>query len=443
MTADRPCSHCGELLRPAMVRCRSCGIRRDIGFSSAGFQETRQASTPAPPAKRFHKPVNSVDVSEWLAVPIPFVQTRARGAASLPESKSISQNLADQAAAVIGRLVPDWAASFLPRSPATVGMVITILVVAGTAAFLTVSATAAPRIVLRGSISDVRFSPDSSRLLVTRSRGAAEIWNLKTMSIDHDVPVSTGGFGTFTADGQRAVFLMGGDAVAWNPSTQDRLSEASFMRICDPPMRSAAFPSDSSFGVCVGQTTSVAWDLETGQPIAKSKVSPIGRHGMNVDGTMFVESIGTAIRFGDPRTGEMDQFEVPLTEDLGRVRAVAVNPKGNRAALCLTSNRVMIVPLDTKGEKAVVIPARTGRTAIFGPGGQLWLAHSNRVTRLNLQARESKTVDLDDVDIIDRLAVSPDGLTICAGSSECGQVWLIEASTLHIRSVLSPPAASQ
>ena len=169
-------------------------------------------------------------------------------------------------------------------------------------------------------------------------------------------------------------------------------------------------------------------------------MSPLGLFGLNSSGTVLVESFGPTLKFGNPRERSLESLETSLTKEMGQVSNVAVNNAGTIAALCLTSNRVLIVPLKEGGEPEL-LEARTGRDACFGADGQLWLVHSNSVSRLDWTTGEAKTSDIDDVDVLDKVAISPDGLTICVASSESDLVWLLDAGSMQQKLMLSPPVA--
>ena len=379
-------------------------------------------------------------IAALLSDPEPLVKNGAQKALELLGVEKAPPTLGGRFRSVAGGVVPDWAASFLPRSPLRAGMLASAVVLVGTLVFLTVSVTAAPRILLRGNVSDIRFSPDGQQLLVTRMRGAAEVWDLASASIVSDVPVSSGSFGAFVGDATQAVLLSNGKAMPWQTGGANQIDEEAAWRIC-PTMKWAAFPTDGSFGVCLGEASALSWDTKTGEQIAKFAVSPIARCGMNATGTVFVEALEGVLKFGNPRAGQLESREITLPEGAGNVGAVAVSQDGNRVALCMTSQQLVLVQLDTG--RTEIIPAQTGRAAAFGPDGTLWFVQSNTLSLLDPKSDEVRSVVLDDLDRIDSLTVSPDGTTVCVGSSENDQVWVLAAATMTTTSVLSPPAPQQ
>lgn len=379
-------------------------------------------------------------IAALLTDPDPLVQTGARKALEMLGAKETRPSLAYRLRTTAGRMVPDWAASFIPRSPAMVGSVVAGLLVAAVASFFALNVTAAPRIVLRGDVSDIRFSADNTKLMITRSRGSVEVWDLATGEIARDIPLSSASFGALGPDGKQATLITGTQLASWNIETTDRLSEASFQELSDAPVRWAGFPADGSFGVLAGTTEVIVWNMASGQAEGTIPVSPLGRFGLSSSGSVFVESFGPTLKFGNPKERSLESLETPLTKEMGQVSTVAVNNDGTIAALCLTSNKVLIVPLNLEGEPEL-LEARTGRDACFGADGQLWLVHSNSVSRLDLKTGESKTSEIDDVDVVNKLAISPDGSTLCVASSESDQVWLIDAVSMQLKSPLRPPVA--
>lgn len=382
-------------------------------------------------------------IEQLLTDPDPLVQTGAQKALEKLGAKDVRPPLAARLRSSAGRVIPDWAASFLPRSPAAFGTIAASVLVAGLMVALTLNVTAAPSIVLRGDVSDIRFSPNGSRLLVTRSRGAAELWDLNTGSIARDVAISSGSFGAIAADEQLAVLIAGNAVTRWPSDSTSPISEGDVTELTDSAIRWADFPVTGEFGVCAGPTEVMTWDLATGERIGQIPVSPLGRFALNSTGSTLVESVGTMVRYGNPTNGTMKVVEVPLTKEDGQVRAIAVNNEGNLAALCLTTNHVLLVPLLDESGEVEVLEAHTGPSAAFGPDGRLWLVHSNSLSWLNVKSRESHRLDIEDVDVLDRLAISPDGLTAGVASSESDLAWLIDTSSLEIRAVLAPPSPAQ
>ena len=379
-------------------------------------------------------------IAVLLTDPDPFVQVGAVKALELLGAEETRPSRGYRIRTAVSRLVPDWVASFIPRSPTIVGSVVAGLLVAAVATSFALKVTAAPRIVLRGDVSDIHFSTDNSQLMITRSRGSAEIWDLATGEIVRDIPLSSGSYGALGPDGTQAALIAGKQLASWDVETTDTLREDEFQDLSEAPVRWAGFPADGSFGVLAGTTEVIIWDMDAGHVDGTLPVSPLGRFGLNSSGSVFVESFGPTLKFGNPRERSLESLETPLTKEMGQVSNVAVNNNGTIAALCLTSNRVLIVPLKEGGEPELV-EAQTGRDACFGADGQLWLVHSNSVSRLDWTTGEAKTSDIDDVDVLDKVAISPDGLTICVASSESDQVWLIDAGSMQLKSMLSPPVA--
>lgn len=436
------------LKREASIRCAAVVALGEIRSPSAQPALLAMLQDTAPEVRyqaamslaRMEAKETEPAIAALLTDPDPFVQTGAGKALEMLGAEETRPSLANRLRTTAGRMVPDWAASFIPRSPAMVGSVVAGLLVAAMATFFALNVTAAPRIILRGDVSDIRFSADNSQLMITRSRGSAEVWDLATGEIARDIPLSSASYGALGPGGKQATLITGKQLARWNVETTDTLSEDAFQELSDAPVRWAGFPADRSFGVLAATTEVIIWDMATGQAEGKIPVSPLGRFGLSSSGSVFVESFGPTLRFGNPKERSLESLETSLTKEMGQVRTVAVNNDGTIAALCLTSNKVLIVPLNEEGEPEL-LEARTGRDACFGADGQLWLVHSNSVSRLNLKTGESKTSDIDDVDVVDKLAISPDGSTLCVASSESDQVWLIDAASMQLKSTLRPPVA--
>jgi len=203
-------------------------------------------------------------IAALLTDPDPFVQAGAGKALEMLGAKKTCPSRGYRIRTAASRLVPDWAASFFPRSPTMVGSVVAGLFVAAAATFFALNVTAAPRIVLRGDVSDIRFSADNSQLLITRSRGSAEIWDLATGEIARDIPLSSGSYGALGPDGKQAALITGKRLASWIVETKETLSEDSFQNLFEAPVRWADFPADGSFGVLAGTSEVIIWDMAAG-----------------------------------------------------------------------------------------------------------------------------------------------------------------------------------
>ncbi|MFP6764352.1 MAG: hypothetical protein VB858_12065 [Planctomycetaceae bacterium] len=93
------------------------------------------------------------------------------------------------------------------------------------------------------------------------------------MNITGDIPVSIGGYGSFTADGH-AVVLTRGKATAGPATWNEAIPDDSFKEISIAPTRWAGFSGNDSPGACIAEQTAATWDLKTIAPVCTPHVAP-------------------------------------------------------------------------------------------------------------------------------------------------------------------------
>ncbi len=336
--------------------------------------------------------------------------------------------------------MPDVVASLLPRNPVPVSGIGVAVVAVVTVGWFAFQSATTPSILMRGKVNDVRFSPEGDRLVVVR-KGAIEIWDVASESIQSEAATNSGQYTGFSSDGTGVVLLREGKTIPWDPADlaiDNRLA----YEVDAQGVRWFGMADDGSVAVSIYESNAIAWDPGSGSRIKEFPVDPLGRPALSGDGRVFVETVRKekGLRFGRLQSDEFQEINLEPIRDAGTINALAINHDGSHLALCLSSKQIILFDLTARNQephtvqvKAIPSTATFDRAADF-----LWLGHeSDQISRVNLKSGEIENTEIEDADAISILKLSSDGSRLVA-AGDSRKVWVIDTSSLEA-SVLNPP----
>ena len=286
-----------------------------------------------------------------------------------------------------------------------------------------------------GSITDLKYSPDGTRLLTGSQDATARIWDVasgQTLYIlQHPVFVSAAAFswdGTRVVTGSRTGSSPGaGVGYIWDASSGEKL--ATLVGHGDTVTSVAFAPGDSAVATGSQDGTARIWDARTGGQQWRSEwpVSNIRSAVFSSDGSrILMGGADGKARLWNTETGRLEA-SYPLGGDIW---SVAISPDGNRV---LVGNNQNVAALYSGGGLRIRSYSDTGSVfgTDFSPDGA-WLAYGGHGGKLHVRSVESTGGSVDyamgEGEYLEQVQFSRDG-TLLMGAGRYGEILLWDVAS--------------
>jgi len=280
----------------------------------------------------------------------------------------------------------------------------------------------APLLVQRGKVSSLAWTAEGKSLVVGRSRGQIEIWDVAARKLQESINSDSngaidrlfGGGGTGKLLFERSGALLRRRQDGWEPLPGH-----------EKPIRVAQTSPDGRFAVTLGEDHQLClWNLHDESltralqcPVLDARVVAVCNDG----GRIAVGSATSRVIAIEVASGTM-LFDITTSRQPSPVMALAFHPDGHRLATLDDLGNVRI--WDENGQSTLTLPhpggnlSTSGNALWFDTRGQptLCVNFSGRIVQWDLLQKQA--TPLDGVVIAEFFSVSPDGGRIATGATE-------------------------
>jgi HEAT repeat protein len=287
-----------------------------------------------------------------------------------------------------------------------------------------------PVIVQRGKVSSVAWTAEGKSLVVGRTRGQIEVWDVSAKKLQETLNSDSNGaiarlFGGGAAG--KVLFERDGALLHRHKSGWETLPAH------DKPIRAMQVSLNGQFAVTLGEDHQLCvWNLHDESltkafkcPMLDARVVAITNDGGRIAvGSASNRAIGIEVASGTLL------FDITLSRQPAPVKALGFHPQGHRLATLDDQGNVRL--WDENGQPTVALPhpseknPTAGNAVWFDPGGQplLFVNFSGQVVRWELLKKQATPVE--GLMISEFFSVSPDGRQIATGSTEDSYVTVFD-----------------
>lgn len=336
----------------------------------------------------------------------------------------------------IAFLMPSWMASFLPtgtrgRVAATSAVAVLLVAAVGLAALPVFTKKAGGRVVSRGRVQSVAFS-DAGTIVAARTTGLVEVWDVMKKSVKKTAQIDVNGSIFAVTDG-KVMGVPGEKGLQFWSVDSDKGPEKK-PGVHQKQIAAVAVSPDHQFAATMdGDRVVYTWSLASREAVGALQlpkntvpgslsILPGGKRIVTAatDGLFFlwdVENAQQVVAFPSFRTVIA---RTAVSAD-GKLLAVAGN--NNLGVFSLENYKELAAP-KIQGSVMALEFSPTGRWLIVLNGASIHLTTPN--------SDMMKSIVVDDAELLETVAISPDEKLLAAGNAESSKIWLCDAESAEV-----------
>ena len=336
----------------------------------------------------------------------------------------------------IAFLMPSWMAGFLPTGPrgrvaATSAVAVLLLAAVGLAALPLFTKKQGGRVMSRGRVQSVAFS-DAGTIVAARTTGMVEVWDVLKKSVRKSAQIDVNGSIFSLADGKAMGFPGEKGLQFWSvdsdkgPEKKPGVHQKQIMAVSVSPDRQFAATMD-------GDRVVYTWSLASREAVGAlqlPKNTVPGSLSILPGGKRIVTAATDGLFFLWDVENAQQVAAFPLFRTV--IARTAISPDGKLLAVAGNNNLGVFSLENYKELKAPKIQGNV-MALEFSPTGR-WLIVLNGAT-IHLVTPNSdmlKSVAIDDAELLETVAISPDEKLLAAGNAESSKIWLCDAESAEV-----------
>lgn len=287
------------------------------------------------------------------------------------------------------------------------------------------------RVIVRGNVQTVSVAPNSSQLIVGRTMGLMEIYNLESGKFENKVP-PPGGSRVVATSNPEVVAIVSATAVQlWKIG--DPESPAPTSGHSKPISQFEITPDNALMATRSSDGVAIVWDLRTGEPRGKAVQLPkqsLRGFAVSPDGSAFAGGTDEGlVTIWNAASGEV----LTQYQGSGNVSSSAYSPDGKLLAVSF-ANEMRIWNRES-GEVVGTVPEGKAlqKLRYDAQGKRLLGVEGNKLLLWDTDALQGastapKTIEVEKAEELTTATFSSDGTKIAVGGTEDASVWLFDAA---------------
>lgn len=331
---------------------------------------------------------------------------------------------------LLGKLVPKWIYFVIPQTKAARSAVAGVLAASLLLGFIiTTTIGGSKQILLRGNVASLTISADGSTLVVERTKGMLEVWDVNEPRVTQQVSSEGGRFPLFRGRGD-TVLISQTMVSPWNLSGAPDMTTG--WKEHKSPIISACATPDGKFAATVDKDlVTIVWDLATGKKQCTIKLDQ--RFNANLTISPDAQWLAASSILGEVSLWSVESGErlktFPKSKLQKGLTRLAISPDGNWLVGAEQNGglRVWDLRATAAGPETKLLtsdaPLRSVAIQFLSDSNHLLTADAaGEVHEWDIETGEAKVVCTADIEPLSSFTLSADEKVFAVGSNEITKV---------------------